>query len=146
LKLSIFTNIAKGLKTFGAWFEREWTKLYNCAPAIEHVASAVLAYAAPALQLVLTQLEPEAAAIVGPIFNEIQIKLKVAAGLIYDFGANPNATSIIQTIENDLQGILDQGHIKNPALVSKVTLIINSVGSLAIALLNMVKPVPASTT
>jgi hypothetical protein len=124
------------LKGFGGWVAKELAKVFAAAPKIEQVADTVLSYVAPALQIILGALDPPAAAIVAPIIAEIQKDLHVASGLIYDFGANPQAAAIIQSVEGNLQGLLDAGHVKDPALQGQVTLIINTVGSLATALMN----------
>ncbi len=127
-------SFISALKGFGGWVAKELTKVFNAAPKIEQIADTVLSYAAPALQIILGALDPPAALIVGPILAEIQKDLHVASGLIFDFGANPQAAGIISAVEKDLQGLLDAGHIKDPALTSKVTLVINTIGSLATAL------------
>jgi hypothetical protein len=122
------------LKGFGSWVAKEYAKVFAAVPKIEQVADVVLSYAAPALQIILGALDPPAALIVGPIIAEVQKDLHVASGLIFDFGANPQASSMIQAVESNLQGLLDAGHIKDTVLQGKVTLIIKSVSSLASAL------------
>jgi hypothetical protein len=133
-------SLLTSLKGFGGWVAKEWTKIFNAAPAIEKVADAVLSYAGPALQIVLGALDPPAAVIVGPIIAEVQKDLHVASGLIFDFGATPQAAGIVATVAKDLQGLLDAGHIKDANLSSKVTLIVNTIGSLAEALLGALAP------
>lgn len=129
-------SFLSALKGFGAWIVKEFTKLHNEAPAIEKVADTVISYAAPALQIILGALDPPAVAIVGPIIAEVQKDLHVASGLIFDFGANPNAVSILSAVTKDLQGILDAGHIKDSALQGKVSLIIQTVSSLTESLIS----------
>lgn len=128
------------LKGFGGWFTKQWQKLYNAAPQVEHVVDVVISYAAPALQIILGALDPPAAVIVGPIITEIQKDLHVASALVFDFGANPNAVSILQGVTSELQGLLDAGHIKDAALQGKVTLVSNTINSLVQALENSLKP------
>ncbi len=130
------------LKGFGAWVAKEWTKVVNAAPKIETIADTVLSYAGPALQIVLGALDPPAAAIVGSVIAEVQKDLHVASGLIFDFGANPQAATIIQGVESNLQDLLAAGHIKDTALQGKVTLIIDTIGSLAEALQSSLAPQP----
>lgn len=122
------------LKGFGGWVAKEWTKVFNAAPQIEHIADTVFKYVVPALQIILTALAPEDAAIVAPIFTEIQKDVSVASGIIFDFGATPTAASLVSAIEKDLTDLLAAGHIKDAALVAKVQLVVNTVGSLASAL------------
>lgn len=128
------------LKGFGSWVAKEFAKVFNAAPAIEKVADAVLSYTAPALQIILGLLDPPAAAIVEPIFAEIQKDLHVASGLIYDFGANPNAISILSAVTKDLSDLLAAGHIKDTNLVAKVQTIVSTVGSLVEALTASLAP------
>ena len=132
------------LKGFGGWFAKSWQKLFNAAPTIEHVADTVITYAAPALQIILGAVGagPEAA-VVQAVITEIQKDLHVASGLIYDFGANPNASSILSAAVKDLQGLLDAGHIKDQALQGKVTLVINTVSSLVSSLDASLQPATA---
>ena len=127
-------SLLSALKGFGGWVAAEWTKIFNAAPAIEKVADAVFSYVVPALQIILSALAPEDAVIVGPILAEIQKSVTVVSGLIFDFGANPTTSNMVSAIEKDLTGLLAAGHIKDPALVAKVQLVVNTVGSLATAL------------
>jgi len=127
-------SILDKLKGFGGWVAKEWAKVYSAAPKIEQVADTVFKYVVPALQIILTSLAPEDAAVVGPIFAEIQKDVSVASGIIFDFGATPTAGSLVSAIEKDLTDLLAAGHIKDQALVAKVQLVVNTVGSLASAL------------
>jgi hypothetical protein len=124
------------LKGFGGWFAKAWTKVFTEAPKVTTVADTVLAYAVPALSIVLSMAAPEEAPLILPVITEVQKDLHVASGLIYDFGATPQASSIVSAIENDLSGLLAAGHIKNPDLVAKVQGIVTTIGSLATALTN----------
>ena len=137
-------SFLSALKGFGGWVAKEFTKVFNAAPTVEKVADTVLAYAAPALQIILGALDPPAAAIAGPIIAEVQKDLHVASGLIFDFGATPTATSILGAVTKDLQGLLDAGHIKDTALQGKVTLVIQTVESLVQSLESAIAPPPAA--
>lgn len=127
-------SLISALKGFGGWVAKEWQKIFNEAPAIEHVADTVFAYVVPALQIILGAVAPEDAVIVGPILNEIQKAVTVVSGLIFDFGATPTAASMVAAIEKDLNDLLAAGHIKDAALVAKIQLIVKTIGSLATAL------------
>lgn len=124
------------LKGFGGWVAKEWTKIFNATPKIEHIADTVFQYVVPALQIVLGVLAPEEAAIAAPIIAEIQKDVTVASGLVYDFGANPTTSNIVAAIEGKLNDLLAAGHIKNADVVAKVQLITKTVGTLATALKN----------
>lgn len=132
------------LKGFGGWFAKEWQKLFNAAPQIEKVADAAISYAAPALQIILGMLNPEAAAAAGPIIAEVQKDLHVASGLIYDFGASPNAVSILNGVTTNLNDLLNAGHIKDTNAQNKVTLVVNTISSLVTALETAITPPPAA--
>ena len=134
------------LKGFGGWFAKEWTKVFNAAPTIEKIADTVISYAAPALQLILGALDPPAAALVGPIISEVQKDLHVASGLIFDFGANPNAVSILNGVTSNLNDLLAAGHIKDERLQDKVTMVANTIGSLVQSMqTTLSSPPPAPT-
>lgn len=122
------------LKGFGGWVAKVWTKVFNSTPQIEHVADVVFSYVVPALQIVLSAVDPPAAVIVGPIIKEIQKDVTVVSGLIYDFGATPTAASMVAAIEKDLNDMLEAGHISNADLVAKIQLITKTVGTLATSL------------
>ena len=122
------------LKGFGGWMAKEWAKIYKTAPKIEQIADAVLSYSVPALQIVLGMVAPEELPIVLPIVAEIQKDLHVASGLIYDFGAQPETASIVNSIEQNLNDLLTAGHIKDAALIAKVQGVTKTVGTLATAL------------
>ena len=122
------------LKGFGGWVAKEFQKVFNALPTIEHVADTTFKYVVPALQIVLSTVAPEEAAVVAPILKEIQQDVTVVSGLIYDFGSSPTAASMVSAIETKLSDLLAAGHIKDAGLVAKVQLIINTVGSLATAL------------
>ena len=127
-------SLISALKGFGGWVAKEWTKLFAAAPAIEHIADTVFMYVVPALQIILGAVAPEDAVIVAPILKEIQKSVTVVSGLIFDFGASPTTANMVAAIEKDLTDLLAAGHIKDAALVSKIQLIVNTIGSLATAL------------
>ena len=127
-------SFLSALKGFGGWVAKEWTKVFAAAPTIEAVADTVFKYVVPALQIILSAVAPEDAVILTPIFTEIQKDVSVASGLIFDFGATPTAAGMVAAIEKDLTDLLAAGHIKDAALVAKVQIVINTIGSLATAL------------
>lgn len=141
--MSIFSKIIAAEHTFAAWAEKELEKLYSVTPKVEAVAAAVLKYAGPALQLVVTAEAGSAAgSLVGAVISEAQTDLIAASSLIYDFGANPTATSIINAVLKNLAALLTAGHITNAGSVSTVTKVLSSLGALAAAL-PVVAPVAA---
>jgi hypothetical protein len=122
------------LKGFGGWVAKSWQKIFNAAPAIEHVADTVFAYVVPALTIILGMVAPEEAVVVTPIINEIQKAVAVVSGLIFDFGANPTTVNMVQAIEKDLADLLAAGHIKDAGLVAKIEGVVKTISTLATAL------------
>ena len=145
--MSIFSAIANAEHTFCAWFEKIWTKIYGAVPKIEQIADATLSYVGPALQLILAAIgEPAVAAVVGKVVEEIQTDLHVASGLIYDFGANPQAASILDSIQSRLNDLLTAGHVTDPKTVANIQKVITTIKVLTKALLSALgtQPAPAA--
>lgn len=124
------------LKGFGGWVAKEWTKIFGGTKTLVQIADAVFAYVVPALNIILGMVAPEEAVIVAPILAEIQKSVTVVSGLIFDFGANPTTVSMVQAIEKDLGDLLAAGHIKDAALIAKIQGIVQTIGTLATALLS----------
>ena len=122
------------LKGFGGWVAKQWTKIFNAVPQIEHIADGVFAYAVPAIQIIIGMVDPPVAAIIAPILSEVQKDITVVSGLVYDFGASPTAANMVSAIEKDLNDLLTAGHIKDQAVIDKINLVIKTIGSLATAL------------
>ena len=123
------------LKGFGGWVAKEWQKIFGGTKTLVQIADAVFAYVVPALNIILGMVAPEEAVIVAPILAEIQKSVTVVSGLIFDFGANPTTVSMVQAIEKDLGDLLAAGHIKDAALIAKIQGIVQTIGTLATALL-----------
>lgn len=133
--MSIFSSIAKAEHTVTAWIEKEFVIIYGKAPELASIADAVLKYAGPALQLIVTMEAGSAAgAVVGAVLAEAQRDLTVASALVYDFGPNPHAATIISGVKDNLGGLLTAGHISNAAAVSNVNKVVNGLDVLATAM------------
>ena len=131
-------SFLSALHTFGAWAEKELLKLEGEAPTIEKVASAILTYAGPALQTVVTaEAGGAAGAIVGKVIGQAQSDLIAGSSLIYDFGAAPTAGSVIGSVVTNLGSLLTAGHITNSTSVATVT-------KVATELQNLVTAIPAA--
>lgn len=131
----MFEKIASAEHTFATWFEKEYVKLYKATPAITHVADTIIKYAVPAISLlVAAEAGPEAGAMVQSVGIEAQKDLLVASSLIYDFGPNPTAASMIAGVSANLSGLVTAGHIKNEQSVANVNKIANTVSALSQAL------------
>jgi len=65
------------------------------------------------------------------VLNEVVSDLKVVATTVYDFGPTPDATSILKGVQTNLNDLETAGHVKDPAKLAKLKLIVNAVGALA---------------
>ncbi|MHB1673789.1 MAG: hypothetical protein ACYCSP_06010 [Acidobacteriaceae bacterium] len=132
--MSFFGGLIKDVHTFASWVERELAKLYGEAPKIEAIAGAVLKYAGPALQTVVSlEAGTAAGAIVGSVVKQAQSDLIVAGSLVHDFGATPSAGTVISSVQDNLSGLLAAGHISNPTSVATVTKVTGELGALVTA-------------
>lgn len=124
------------------WIASTWAKVYNDAPKVEQVADTFFKYAIPAVGIALDatgNAEISMPAIAA--LSEAQKDLHAASALVYDFGANPQAKTIVNTVASNLSGILTDAHIKNPRSVAAVTNVVS--GALALAAL-LPDPAPAA--
>lgn len=143
--MSIFSAITSAEHTFAAWAEKELIKLVAVTPKVEAVAAAVLKYAGPALQIVVTAEAGSAAGtLVASVITEAQTDLIAASSLIYDFGATPSVASIIDSVVKNLAALLVAGHISNSTSVANVTKVLSSL-SAVVAVLPTVTATPAPT-
>ena len=130
--MSIFKDIASAEHTFAGWAEKEWTAVYKEAPTVEQVIAAVLKYAGPALQVVVSaELGNPAGEAVGKILGDTQAGLIAASGLVYDFGATPTVGGILSTVTSNLSSLLAAGHITNATSIATVTRIVNEINTVA---------------
>jgi hypothetical protein len=121
--------------TFAAWAEKELQKIEGAAPTIERIAGTVLTYAGPALQTIVSaEAGAPAGAIVGKVVAQAQSDLTAAGSLIYDFGANPSAGSIIASVQTNLGALLTAGHVTNPTSVATVTKVVNELSTISTVL------------
>ncbi|HEX5426667.1 MAG TPA: hypothetical protein VFW94_24355 [Candidatus Acidoferrales bacterium] len=133
--MAFFDTLKKWEHSFTTWAATEWSKIYNEAPKVEHAADTALKYAIPAAGIIVQALgnAPEAQKAVG-ILTEAQRDMQAASGLIYDFGANPSAGSILSGVQSNLASLLEDAHVKNTNTTGKITNIINAIAPIAEAL------------
>lgn len=144
--MSLLTAIKNAEHTFAAYAEKIWTKIYGDVPKIEQITATVLKYVGPALQMVVTaEVGAPAGAIVGSVIGEVQTDLLAASSLIYDFGASPSLSSIFTGVNNDLAGLLTDGHVKSAVSVGIVNRVIKEIEVLAAAIQNAVSGAKAVT-
>jgi hypothetical protein len=133
--MSLFNGIQNIEHTFAGWAEKELSQLFNAAPKIEQVADAVLTYAGPALQTIVTlEAGAPAGVLVGKVIQEAQSDLTAASGVIYDFGPSPSAASLIDSVKANLSALLTAGHVTNSTSVSSVNQVISELDILVTAL------------
>lgn len=137
--MSLISAIKNAEHTFAAYAEKIWTKIYGAAPKIEEITATVLKYVGPALQMVVSaEIGAPAGAVVGSVIGEVQTDLLAASSLIYDFGATPSLTSVFTGVNNDLAGLLTDGHVTSTASVAIVNRVIKEIETLASAIENAV--------
>ena len=125
-------SLVTELHTFTSWAEKELQKIEGEAPTIERVASTVLTYVGPALQTIVSvEAGAPAGAIVGKVVAQAQSDLTAAGSLIYDFGANPSAGSIISGVSTNLSALLTAGHVTNSTSIATVTKVVSELGAIA---------------
>ncbi len=133
---SIFVNAEH---SFVGFAEKEYMKLYNAAPKVEHIADVAFKYCLPAISLIVSaEFGAPAGAVVASVGAEAQKDLIAASGLLYDFGPNPSAGNMISGVSSNLAGLLADGHITNKDSVAKVTGVINNLSLLSTAISNTV--------
>lgn len=135
VKENINMSFLSKLHSFGAWTEKELALIVGKTPAVETVAASILKYAGPALQIVVSaECGAPAGALVGKVLGDAQAGLTAASGLIYDFGANPTASSVVASVQTNLSSLLVAGHITNPTSVATVTKVSDELSSLVTVL------------
>jgi len=128
-------SFLSALNTFGAWSEKELAMIVGKIPPIEQDIAAVLKYAGPALQTVVTlEAGSPAGDVVGKVIADAQAGLVAASSLVYDFGAHPTFASVLSSVGTNLSSLLSAGHVSNPTSVATVTKVFGEVTSLATAL------------
>ena len=130
--MGFFSEVQGIEHTVVAWLAKEYTVFYKKEPAIESIVDSTVSYVEIGLPIVLgatgeAALDP----IVEGVLNEAVGDLKVVSATIYDFGPSPNAASIVSSVQANLASLETAGHVKDPAKVAKLSLIVNAVGALA---------------
>ncbi len=116
--MSLFSKI-------GLWFK----KVFGSEAAWERIASATITVIAPLVETIvsLTASEP-ASAEVTAVVNQIQGDLAAVNLVITSAGgSNVTISSLLSAIETNLQTLLTDGQIKDPATLAKVTSVVDLV-------------------
>lgn len=117
-------------------------KAFKSAPSATATALAAVNVAAPEVELVLSFVDPEAAAIANPIITEVQADLGTLASLLKN-GNTTNVPTFAAAIKANLSSILAAGHIKSADSVSKAQAIVNAVNGVMNNLITQFAPAPA---
>jgi len=135
--MSFFGSIGKFFKkAFGS--EQTW----------ERIASTALTVVAPLTETIvgLTAGEPAGAA-VAAIMTEIQNDLAAVNAVVNTAGgSSATVESTLKSVIANLQSLLTAGHIKDPATLSKVTVIVNTLTAEIEAILQAMPTVSAGGT
>lgn len=127
-------------------------KLFGSIPSWSQKASAAISYVAPLLNTILAfTAGPEYTGVVSNIVAQVQSDLALAAAVISEAhgagGAPAGLSGTLQSIIDNLNGLLTAGHIKDPNLVAKVTILVNLIaGELQAVLTSIPKPAVTVTT
>jgi hypothetical protein len=133
--MGIFSKMESAAKTFAKWAEGVLGALHNDDPALEQTAAAILKYAGPALQTIVTvEAGGPAGELVGKVVSDAQAGIAAASGFIYDYGAVPTAASITGSVVTNLNAMLAAGHVVNPSSVATVNTVVTNLNNLTTAL------------
>ena len=128
-----FWSEVKGIEhTVVSWLVKEYAAFYNKEPEIDSIVDSTVQYVEIGLPIVLgvtggAALEPA----VEGVLNEVVSDMKVVSATVYDFGPSPSAASILASVQANLSSLETAGHIKDPAKLAKLDLIVKAVGALA---------------
>ena len=139
------------VKTFFEKFEQKFVALFKKAPSFEQKAAAVVAYVAPAVQMILGLVDPPLAAILAPIFAVVEKDLAIVETVTTSLVVAPG-TSAIVTVENaltavktNIAGILQLAEVKSSAKVTQIeTEVSGVVGEIEALLADLPSATPAS--
>ena len=139
--MSIFSAIANAEHTFAAWAEKELAKVLGAAPTFLQISSAVLTYAGPILQTVLSAVGQSAAATeVASVITQAQSDILVVRAVVLDAGPVPSAQALLASVQTNLAGLLSANHVTDPVSVALVNKLLKEFATLLAAF-----PAPAAT-
>jgi hypothetical protein len=117
--------------TFTNWAAKEYQAFRKEEPTLIALSDRVFPYAKSALEIGLSFESPAVALAAGPILDKIHSNFDTAAGLIYDFGANPTVASVLTTAQANLGSFEDVAGIKSPEAIAAVGKAMSSVQALS---------------
>jgi hypothetical protein len=113
------------------WF----AKVFKNAPSAEVTALSALNTVAPEAEILLDLIDPAAGAIATPIITEVQADLGTVANLLKS-GNTVNLGTFLAAIKSNLSLLLTEGHITDPASVTKATGIVGAISGVITSLQN----------
>ena len=119
--MSVFSNVIKDLKSFGAKVEAAFKKLFGDAPSWIVIAQGVLTYLGPVVVMILTigggaALGSEANVIIG----DIKTDLVTALATMTTANAATSLPSLLAGIQTQLPALLAAVKVSNPSTVASI--------------------------
>ena len=118
-------------KTLFSSIKGFFTRLYNSTPKWSEEVSTGIKLAAPLTNSIVVLLAPEEAPLVQGVVSEVQSDLAVAAQLVSQSHGSDTVPAGVNTaldsVKNNLSGLLTAGHIKNADTLAKVTAVVNTI-------------------
>lgn len=104
-------------------------KLFGSAPSLAQQVNTAVKFLAPLALGIIALVDPSLEPVAAGIMKEVQTDLALVNGLIQQNGLQGNNKQIIagtlQSITDNLGGLLTAGHIKNADTVTRVTGMVN---------------------
>ena len=120
-------------KTFFENFGHVFKDIFKKAPTYEQSAIAVVAYVAPALQIILGLLDPAALPIVNPIISRVEANLAALKTITSSIQVAPGSSTsagtqqVLAEIQSDMGAILGLAQVKNAAKFNQVETTVNGI-------------------
>ena len=135
--MSVFSNVIKDLKSFGAKVEAAFKKLFGDAPSWIAIAQGVLTYLGPIVVTILTigggpALGEEANEIIGTIKTD----LATALATVTTANAATSLPNLLADIQTQLPALLAAVKVSNPSVVASIENYTNMINTEITALLN----------
>ena len=135
--MSVFSNVIKDLKSFGAKVEAAFKKLFGDAPSWIAIAQGVLTYLGPIVVTILTvgggaALGSEANVIIG----NIKTDLATALATLSTANSASGLPSLLADIQSQLPALLAAVKVSNPSTVASIENYTNIIDTELTALLN----------
>ncbi len=105
----------------------ELKKLFTHVPGWEASASATLTYVAPMVEAVVTLADPGAAPLVDALIEKVQSAMAAAAVVIKAAGPAPTLVTYLNAINGDIAQITSVAGLKDPASITKMTALLDTI-------------------